>query len=244
MSVDTKPSPQRAASPLRSGAWKGRLAQVTSVSPREAVSEQILGLIRSGALKPGDRLPSEPELMAMTGVSRPSVREAIRSLASMQLLEIRRGKGTYVQEVASSGMTDAQVLLLLSDGKALEDLVEVRLTLEPLVVRLAAERADDQDILALSRAVDGMRLARSHDEWRQAHLDFHLGLAHASHNIILTKMWALVQMFLKDSPMVTGDPSPPHVHVDLYEAIAVHDADRAFLAMQCHLKDMASMVET
>ena len=56
------------------------------------------------------------------------------------LLEIRRGKGTYVQEVASSGMTDAQVLLMLSDGKALEDLIEVRLTLEPLVVRLAAGR--------------------------------------------------------------------------------------------------------
>jgi GntR family transcriptional regulator, transcriptional repressor for pyruvate dehydrogenase complex len=227
----------------RTGTWNGQLAQVTSVSPREAVAEQILALIRSGSLKPGDRLPSESEQMAMTGVSRPSVREAIRSLASMQLVEIRRGKGTYVQKVATTGMSDAQVLLMLGDAKALQDLVEVRLTLEPLVVRLAAQRADDQDIQALARAVDGMREARDQSEWRQAHLDFHLGLAQASHNIILTKMWALVQMFLKDSPMVTGSPSPLHVHENLYQAIADRDPERAYLAMESHLQDMESIVE-
>jgi GntR family transcriptional repressor for pyruvate dehydrogenase complex len=227
----------------RPSTWNGQLAQVKSVSPREAVGEQILGLIRSGALKPGDRLPSEPELMAMTGVSRPSVREAIRSLASMQLVEIRRGKGTYVQQVAASGLGDGQVLLMLGDHQALKDLVEVRLALEPLVVRLAAERADQDDVRLLARAVEAMRQAPSQVEWRAAHLDFHEGLAHATHNIILTKMWTLVQMFLKDSPMVTGTPSDPRVHEDLAGAIAAHDVDRAITAMQQHLTDMVTIVE-
>jgi GntR family transcriptional repressor for pyruvate dehydrogenase complex len=243
MSVDTDPAMQTVATKRRPAAWTGQLAQVKSVSPREAVSEQILALIRSGALRPGDRLPSEPELMAMTGVSRPSVREAIRSLASMQLVEIRRGKGTYVQEVASSGLTDGQVLLMLADHKALEDLVEVRLTLEPLVARLAAERADESDVRVLAQAVDAMRRARSHDEWRAAHLAFHEGLAHATHNIILTKIWTLVQIFLKDSPMVTGTPSVPRVHEDLHEAIAAHDTERATAAMEHHLTDMARIIE-
>jgi GntR family transcriptional repressor for pyruvate dehydrogenase complex len=228
----------------KSTAWSGQqLTRVRSVSPREAVSEQILGLIRSGVLRPGDRLPSEQELMAMTSVSRPSVREAIRSLASLRLVEIRRGKGTFVQEIAADGLTEGQVVLMLADRRALEDLVEVRQALEPLVARLAAERADDEDARALDEAIQGMRGAPDHEAWRVAHLDFHRLLARATHNVILAKMWALIQTFLKDSPMVTGTPSRPQVHDELYAAIAAHDPDRAAMAMDRHLTDMRRIVE-
>jgi DNA-binding FadR family transcriptional regulator len=229
----------------RNNAWSGQqLTQVQSVSPREAVSEQILGLIRSGALKPGDRLPSELELMAMTGVSRPSVREAIRSLASLRLVEIRRGKGTFVQEIAADGMTEGQVVLMLTDRKVLEDLVEVREAFEPLVARLAAERADDTDVQALGQAVQAMASAPDQAAWRVAHLDFHRLFARATHNVILAKMWALVQMFLQDSPMVTaGAPSIPHVHDELFAAIAAHDRDRAAAAMHQHVVDMRQVLD-
>jgi GntR family transcriptional repressor for pyruvate dehydrogenase complex len=222
-----------------------RLGQVKQVSPRDAVSDAILGLIRSGDLKPGDRLPSEPQLIEMTGVSRSSVREAIRSLETMRLIEIRRGKGTYVREIESDGITDAQMLLMLADRKVLEDLVEVRLTLEPLLATLAAERATEGDVAALREALDGMRHARSHDEWRPPHLAFHHALAEATHNILLSKIWSLITMFLKDSPLVTGTitASQPHVHDDLYEAVASRSARRAKAAMSEHIRDMARILK-
>jgi DNA-binding FadR family transcriptional regulator len=132
---------------------------------------------------------------------------------------------------------------MLADRKALEDLVEVRQALEPLVAQLAAERADDEDVQALGTAVKGMGSAADNATWRAAHLDFHRLLARATHNVILAKMWALVQMFLQDSPMVTGASSQPQVHDELYAAIAAHDRDRAAVAMHQHVMDMQRIVE-
>lgn len=229
-----------AAAAARKGSWNGRLGQFKQASPRDAVSESILSLIRSGELKPGTRLPSEPQLIEMTGVSRSSVREAIRSLETMGLVEIRRGKGTYIREIDTGGMTDAQMLLMLADRKVLENLVEVRETLEPMMARLAAERATDEDIVALRHHLDGMSHARDHEAWRPHHLAFHQALAEATHNIILTKIWGLISIFLKDSPLVTGSTSPsmPQVHEALVDAIVAHDVERADAAMARHIQDM------
>lgn len=229
----------------RRESWPGRLVQVTHISPRDAVSEELLGLIRGGELQPGARLPSEPQLIAMTGVSRSSVREAIRGLETLGLIEIRRGKGTYVREISAGGVTDAQLLLLLDDRKVLEDLIEVRLVLEPLLVRLAAERATDEDIAALARALEGMAHARDHEEWHSPHLAFHQALATAAHNIILSKVWGTVTLFLTDSPLVTQNVTraQPNVHEELYAAIAAHDAERAGLALAAHQRDMTRVLQ-
>ncbi|MGN6673577.1 MAG: FadR/GntR family transcriptional regulator [Thermomicrobiales bacterium] len=238
------PKPRKG--PRRKDSWRGDLGQFKQASPRDAVSEAVLALIRNGELKPGTRLPSEPELIEMTGVSRSSVREAIRSLETMGLLEIRRGKGTYVREIDTGSVADAQMLLMLADRKVLENLVEVRITLEPLMARLAAERATDEDIAALRHSLDGMHHGlRSLEEWRPHHLDFHQALAEASHNIILTKIWSLITMFLKDSPLVTGatTPSLPNIHDDLFAAIANHEVERAEHVMAHHIKDMKRVLE-
>src|SRR5919112_2662579 len=218
--------------------WDGKLSQFRQSSPRDAVSESILSLIRGGELKPGMRLPSEPQLIEMTGVSRSSVREAIRSLETMGLVEIRRGKGTFIREIDTGGMTDAQMLLMLADRKVLENLVEVREMLEPMMARLAAERGTDEDFAALHHHLEGMNHARDHEAWRRCHLAFHQALAEATHNIILTKIWSLITMFLKDSPLVTGTtaPSDPHLHEALFEAIAARDVARAEEAMVRHVK--------
>jgi GntR family transcriptional regulator, transcriptional repressor for pyruvate dehydrogenase complex len=238
--INTVP-PKPRKGPRRKDSWRGDLGQFKQASPRDAVSEAVLALIRNGELKPGTRLPSEPELIAMTGVSRSSVREAIRSLETMGLLEIRRGKGTYIREIDTGSVADAQMLLMLADRKVLENLIEVRITLEPLMARLAAERATAEDIAALRHAIDGMHHgAADIEEWRPPHLAFHQALAEASHNIILTKIWSLITMFLKDSPLVTGvtTPSLPNIHDDLFTAIINHDVERAEHVMADHIKDM------
>lgn len=228
----------------RKAAWSGRFGQFTATSPRDVVSESILALIRSGELKPGARLPSEPQLIELTGVSRSSVREAIRSLETMGLLEIRRGKGTYVRAIETSTMADAQILLMLADRRVLENLVEVRVLLEPLMARLAAERATPDDLEALRRQLNAMRDAPDREAWRPPHLAFHQALAEATHNIIMSKIWGMVAIFLKDSPLVTGgtEPTLPHIHETLYAAIAIHDCDAAEAAMDQHISDMTRVL--
>lgn len=228
----------------RIDAWSGKLEQFQQASPRDAVSEAILALIRSGELQSGARLPSESQLSAMTGVSRSSVREAIRRLETMGLIEIRRGKGTYIRSIDINGMADGQMLLMLADRTVLENLVEVRVALEPLMARLAAARGTDDDLAALRHHLEGMRRARDQEGWRRPHLAFHQALAEATHNIILTKLWGLVAIFLKDSPLVTSDtrPSLPQIHETLYEAIAAHDVSGAEAAMDGHGRDMVQVL--
>jgi GntR family transcriptional repressor for pyruvate dehydrogenase complex len=226
--------------PKRMPPWQGDLGPFRVESPREAVSDAVLGLIRSGELRPGMRLPSEPQLVAMTGISRSSVREAVRSLETMGLLQVRRGQGTFVREIDAGSVTDAQLLLLLDNHKMLEDLVEVRCVVEPWIARLAAERATEEDIAAIRQALEAMHEAPNHEGWRPAHLAFHTALVNSTHNILLTKIWSLVTIFLKDSPLVTGvlTVTAPHVHDNLLAAIAAHDTDAAIAAMGTHVSDM------
>ena len=240
--VNSSAEPTSAAA--RKEAWSGRLGQFKAHSPRDVVSESILALIRSGELKPGARLPSEPQLIELTGVSRSSVREAIRSLETMGLLEIRRGKGTYIRAIETGAMADAQMLLMLADRRVLENLVEVRVLLEPLMARLAAERATPDDVDALRRQLEAMRDAPDREAWRPPHLAFHQALAEATHNIIMSKIWGMVAIFLKDSPLVTGgtEPTLPHIHETLYAAIAAHDLDAAEAAMGQHVSDMTRVL--
>jgi GntR family transcriptional repressor for pyruvate dehydrogenase complex len=242
LEVNASVAPTSAAA--RKEAWSGRLGQFKANSPRDVVSESILALIRSGELKPGARLPSEPQLIELTGVSRSSVREAIRSLETMGLLEIRRGKGTYVRAIETSTMADAQMLLMLADRRVLENLVEVRVLLEPLMAQLAAERATAADLEALRRHLDGMRDAHNRDAWRSSHLAFHQALAEATHNIIMSKIWGMVAIFLKDSPLVTGgtEPTMPSIHETIYEAIAAHDRSAAEAAMAQQIRDMTRVL--
>ena len=231
--------------PKRKQPWQGDLGRFRGASPRDAVSEAVLDLVRSGELKPGMRLPSEPQLAEMTGISRTSVREAVRGLQTIGILEIRRGQGTFIRDIDSSSVVDAQMLMLLDNYQVLLDLVEVRRGIEPLIVQLAAERATDEDITTLREALDQMVESEKNDNWRPAHLAYHSALANATQNVILMKIWGLIALFLKDSPLVTGSHSviDAEVHTNILEAVANHDPDAAVAAMNRHIGDMLTALK-
>ena len=219
---------------------------------RDDVVERLLDLLRSGALKPGDRLPPEPELMQLAGVGRSTVREAVRTLASMQLVDVRHGHGTFVRDSSAQALTDPQMLLYLRDHHVAQDLMEARRTLEPEIARLAAQRCTPEDARAMRDAMQRWSTGRGADsrtpEWRAAHLDFHEALARATHNVVLIRMWASAATFLRDSPLVRPAAPPARatdwlarkapLHHALYEAVAAHDAERAADAMRAHVEDM------
>src|SRR5262245_59456553 len=116
---------------------------VTRTSLSDEIVQQIIDLISREVLKPGDRLPSERELCKKFGVGRTSLREALRSLAVMGILDGRVGDGTFVSDSNSKYLAKSLQWGLLLDRKKVQDLIETRLMLESQTAFLAAQRAGE-----------------------------------------------------------------------------------------------------
>jgi GntR family transcriptional regulator, transcriptional repressor for pyruvate dehydrogenase complex len=146
--------------------------------------DQIRNLIRSGELPPGSRLPPENELAAQLGLSRNSMREAVKALEMVRVLDVRRGDGTYVTSLEPRLLLKGLGLAvdLLQDESVLS-VVEVRRLLEPAATGLAAERISDEGLARLEERLREMDEAGS-DAERQVAADaaFHLEVFAATRN--------------------------------------------------------------
>ena len=166
----------------------------------EAVIEQIRAQINAGHLREGDRLPTERDLAEQLGVSRNTVREAIRSLENSGMLRLKKGPGggAFIHSGSGDAVTKALSDLYRLGSVQPSSLTEARLILGPAVARLACERWDAQDMQALEDNVRKSREANERNDHllrAQANLEFHKLLAQASKNPILVVMTnALVEM--------------------------------------------------
>ncbi len=151
----------------------------------EEIVEQIKALISQGQLKPGERVPSERDLAAMLGVSRPSVREAIMVLDAMGLVESRQGGGTYVRSLTEQSIADPLGGLLANNARMRHDLSEVRIGLESWSAYLAAQNATDEDLAEMLKPLVEMRRLAPTGGW-SADVDtrFHYAITNACHNTI------------------------------------------------------------
>ena len=118
--------------------------------------EQIRDLIFRGQLKPGDQIMPERELAQALGVSRPTVREAIKKLVTMGLLEHHQGQGTFVRSTDSQREHNPLAAVIEDHDASLEELLEVRMGLEGQAVILAAQRATAEDLKVLEKALEAM----------------------------------------------------------------------------------------
>ncbi|ANH90751.1 GntR family transcriptional regulator [Streptomyces sp. SAT1] len=148
--------------------------------------EKIKAMIVSGALRPGDRLPGESELAAGLGLSRNSLREAVRALSLMRILDVRQGDGTYVSSLDPQLLLEALsfVVDFHRDDTVLEFLA-VRRILEPAATALAAARLDEGRLDALEAQLDTLGPAPSVEELVAADLEFHRGIVAGSGNSVL-----------------------------------------------------------
>src|SRR5213075_2871199 len=122
--------------------------------------ERIRELVASGEWQPGTRLPREADLAAQLGLSRNSLREAVRALSLIRVLEVRQGDGTYVSSLAPDLLLESTRMATdLLPGRSVLELFEVRRLLEPAAVALAARRMDDDGKTALKRELDRMYAA-------------------------------------------------------------------------------------
>jgi GntR family transcriptional repressor for pyruvate dehydrogenase complex len=161
-------------------------------APRtEAAIGRLRGMIASGALRPGDRLPPEAELAAQVGASRNTVREAVRALVTARVLDVRRGDGTYVTSLRPELLLDGVAFAaeMLQADHALE-LIEVRRILEGAATSLAARHVDAATLDALSTCLERMRAAETHEVLVQHDAEFHGMVATASGNATLASMLA------------------------------------------------------
>lgn len=153
----------------------------------DQVADQLMALIADGQLKSGDRLPSEQDLMKQFQVGRSSIREAIGALSLIGLVTVKPGQGTHVADFSVEG--DSKRIGLIGIGKEkIRELVEARIELECIIVRLAAERASEEDIAEIRNKHNQLKDALSnHEEPINSDLEFHLAVAKSCYNSVLIR---------------------------------------------------------
>ncbi|MEV6103644.1 FadR/GntR family transcriptional regulator [Streptomyces sp. NPDC051940] len=151
--------------------------------------EKIKGMIVSGALRPGDRLPKESELAAELGLSRNSLREAVRALALIRILDVRQGDGTYVTSLDAQLLLEAMsfVVDFHRDDTVLE-LLAVRRILEPAATALASIAIAEDELDALDAELTALGESPSVEELVRCDLEFHRRIVRASGNSVLASL--------------------------------------------------------
>ena len=216
--------------------------------PEEIVG-QIRDLVRSGALSPGDQLPPERDLAQQFGVSRASVREAMRLLDTKGLVVVRPGAGTYITQDTVEAV--AQALSSLMDGQLspADDVFEMRLLLEPRVASMAAERAGDDDIERMKAILDaqGADIAAG-GTGVEFDSEFHFSIATATENSALIAVTRAISDILSQSrqdSLLSPERSRLSLqsHRRILTAIERRQPGKAQQAMQEHIADIDRQVQ-
>lgn len=223
-----------------------RTVRKTRVS--QDIIEQVRDLVTSGRLKPGDRLPSERELSQAMSVSRSSVREAVRAMESLGLIQARAGEGTFVASLSGSRGSDPIVASLLQDWSTQHKLFEVRRVIEPDLAALAARRATADQIERLRAILDDQEaeIARGGTGVKQDSL-FHFRMAEATGNEALVRIVdSLMDFLLKTrEESLQHDERPARSlqqHRAILAAIEARDPRAAERLMRDHIRDVEELV--
>jgi GntR family transcriptional repressor for pyruvate dehydrogenase complex len=206
---------------------------IKQIRVSDEIVNQMKNLISEGTLKPGDQLPPERELIKEFGVSRPTLREALKSLVAMGFLEAKQAKRTFVKSMISERMQDPLSLLIKTDTQKIFDLIEVRKAMEAWSAFHAARRATEEDIKQLESIIKEMKEAfEKGRNWEKEDADFHLAIAQATHNTIQTHIMSTIYDLLKESvARVFTDRAKVkkllQQHYRIFTAIKNHSAEKA-----------------
>lgn len=228
-------SPQGIPEPLRR---RGR-------SLAHELVEGLSAQIRSQSLKPGDKLPTESEIMQAWGVSRTVVREALSRLQAAGLVETRHGIGTFVLQPPPGGAfgIDPGELATAVDVIAV---LELRISLETETAGLAAQRRNEKQLVAIRGALDELEATNGEGDTVTPDMKFHWLIAQATGNRYFADIMAhlgatLIPRARINSPRVAAEDLPAYLrrvnreHEEIYEAIARQDSEAARAAMRLHL---------
>jgi len=213
----------------------------------EGVAKQIERLILK-KLQPGDKLPSERDLAEILGVSRSSIRDAIRSLELMGMVEPRQGAGTIVREISSDSLVNPLANARRRKEEMVGELLDFRKMLEPPLAARAATRASADEIAEMQDILQRQEeKLRGGESTIGEDTEFHYAIALASGNSVVRKVLDTLMDLLRDSRerslQVDGRPQKSLAgHRRILAAINRHDAEAAGAAMRRHIEDVERIV--
>jgi len=205
------------------------------------VENSIKEAIISGRYQPGEQLPGEIELSSQFGVSRPVVREAIRSLKSRNFLEVRRGKGggSYVSDLNQLFFKENFADLIRLNQVKVDHLVHARLFIEPEVVKLAVANATDQDLSLLKDNLLESESAANIDTRIRLNGQFHKLIGRSCKNplysILMDNIMDFYEAYIRVVKPVTEILTNPGDHQKTYKAIAERDVEKSVKLTKLHI---------
>lgn len=211
----------------------------------ERVANRLLDLIRSGNLKAGDKLPTENELAAALQVSRPVVREALRGLSILGVVESRQGGRCYVTDLSPARLLAPVQLVIAVDESNVDALYEARVAVEGGLLRLGAARASEDDLAKLRKLVEaGYALTGDAVGFRVLDLEFHQTLMAIAGNPFLERVaQSLYELGIEYRRVASEIPGviarSAAEHEAIVAALASRDPETAAEAMRVHLKGIA-----
>src|SRR6059036_4339979 len=224
------------------------LGPIKSTRIYEEIVRQVKQLIAEGKLKSGDRLPPERDLAEKFMVSRTSVREALRALQSLGLIEIRAGEGAFIRDISVDTLIEPLAMVILAHREAVGELFEARRLLEPAIAALAARRATPEEVQEMERILDDQaREVAAGRTGLPQDAEFHAAIASAAHNQAITRLvhgiMDLLGQSREESLNAPGRPMRSHQdHRRVLEAIRQRDEHAAEQAMRDHVSAVEVLV--
>lgn len=208
------------------------------------LSTEITGSIRSkiigGLLEPGSKLPAEREMALQFGVTRPTVREALRELEHAGLVTVKNGRngGVFVNGPSLEAVSEAAVTMVLMDRTGPAEFLEARCFFEPILAELATKRATDQELAGIGESFTQMqRRGLTKQHYLALNLAFHARIAEAAHNRVLLMMFQSISKLAVDQvygPEVLGAMESQHRRI--LEALIARDPIAARAAVREHME--------
>jgi GntR family transcriptional repressor for pyruvate dehydrogenase complex len=209
----------------------------------DEVYKQIVSLISSGKLNPGDKIPSERELAADLRISRQSIREALNRAEVMGLIEVRQGEGSFILSSVKKSLKPPLTLIIEKQADRIFDFLEIRKLVEGWCAEKAATEATEEELENMAGILDEMKKVVSKDkQWEELDLNLHLSFAKATHNVIAVHiMEALKSNFKPFFRFTKSMPSSEKMdilwqhHYEIFEAIKRRDPETSKQKVIAHL---------
>lgn len=205
-----------------------------------ATAQKVKTMIIQRGMKPGDRLPTEKELTEQFGVSRSTLREAMKVLRAEHVVVIRQGSGTFVSQ-GTGIVEDPLGLNFTNQNNLIKNLFETRILIEPHIAGLAAQRATSQDIENLELLVNEMAQFQVNSSMMaEMDVQFHTAVAECTHNDVLIRVVPIINESIRRSHVETHDDlgsfkRAKRSHLGIYKAIAEGDYMSARFLAERHV---------
>lgn len=220
----------------------------------EQVAEALHEKVRSGVLKPGDKLDSVEMLAENFKVGRSAVREALSALRALGIIEMRQGEGTYVKQFEPNDLRFPLSIAMLMNSKDVMNLLEVRKIIEIGAAATAARKRTAENLIMMEKALEEMRMEHGNEELgERSDLKFHLAVASSTQNTILVKLLTDISVLMgetmKETRRIwffsreTTKEKLHEEHLAVYRAVFAQDVEGAKRAMGNHLENVEKVLQ-